>query len=71
MPVGNKSDMSSGAGPTFSGRTPGGSRGIPSIPPGVGAQAESGPSSKAGRESGWPGVADSSLGPNDRTQSAK
>lgn len=48
-----------------------GSRGIGSIPSGVGGQAVSGPKHKASKDSGWPGVADSSLGPDDHTQSAK
>jgi len=65
-----KQDYAKGGGPMFSGKTRG-SKGIGSIRRGVSAQPESGPGMKAYGDVGWPGVASSSLGPDDHSQSAK
>ena len=66
---GNKSDMASGSGPTFSGKTKG-ARGIGNIRSGVGGVPSVG-TKKAPSNVGWPGAADSSLYPGDHIQSAK
>lgn len=65
-----KQDMSSGSGAMFSGKTPG-SVGVKGVPQGVGGRPMTGPSKKARSDVGFPGVADSSLGPDDHVQSAK
>ena len=64
-----KQDYASGSGPTFSGKTKG-SRGISNIRAGVGSRPQSG-KEKAHRGVGWPGAQSSSLGPEDKHQSAK
>ena len=60
----------SGSGPMVTGKTPK-SRGVKGIPGGIGGRPTSGPGKKPPKDVGWPGVADSSLGPDDHVQSAK